>query len=281
MCIAQTAELIGLLQPLKAVGIGFEETIDAYDLPLPLENWQAWMTGGRNASDCFGDIVRLYATGYGTSHPVLYVTEAAQEQAKAWLARQNRDSRLIVALNPGAGNSMKRWPMQRFEELARHFSDADYVPLFIFGPKEGGLYHAHAERIKTMSSLIFRSEDYRVQPLAGILRQCALLVSNDCAVMHVGAAVGCRVLAIFGPSQSRIWFPYSKIQNRVIERDVQCRQTCRNGCEATPCLADITTGEVLSTVRAMLLENKCREPVLPGQSQAPASGGAGWCKQRS
>lgn len=251
MCSKQTAELILLLRPHWAAGIGFDETAHVYDLPLPLESWQAWSTSGRTALDCFADLVRLFECSYSPSEPVLYVTDAAQEQGKAWLARQSRDAFPVVALNPGAGNPMKRWPMQRFMELACCLSDANFQPLFIFGPKEANLYREYAKRIKAMGGLIFRSVHYAVQPLAGILRQCALLVTNDCAVMHVGAAIGCPVVAIFGPSQSRVWFPYSKIHNHVVERDVQCRQACRNGCKATTCLTDITTEDVLSVVRAV------------------------------
>jgi ADP-heptose:LPS heptosyltransferase len=72
--------------------------------------------------------------------------------------------------------------------------------------------------------------------------------------MHVGAAVGCRVLAIFGPSNSRIWFPYKAPWNQVIERDVPCRRECRNGCQLFPCLAEISPAEALRRLRAMLLE---------------------------
>jgi ADP-heptose:LPS heptosyltransferase len=127
-----------------------------------------------------------------------------------------------------------------------------FAPLFIFGPKETELYAAYGDRIETMGGFVYRSDNYQIQMLAGILCQCALLLSNDCAVMHVGAAVGCRVLAIFGPSNSRIWFPYRTPWNQVIERDVPCRRECRGGCELLPCLAEIPPEEVQTKLRTML-----------------------------
>lgn len=256
MSSAQTAELIRLLRPRKAIGIGFGETIHPYDLPLPLDNWQTWSNGERDATDCFGDLVRLYSTQYQPSHPVIRVTESASQRGRIWLAQKNPGGRRVIALNPGAGHPMKRWPIARFFQLARRLTASGCIPLFIFGPKETALCEIHAEEIESAGGLVFQSENYCVQPLAGVLQHCELLVSNDCAVMHVGAAVGCHVVAIFGPSQSRIWFPYSKATNRVVERDTACRQTCQHGCEPMSCLTDITTEEVFTIIYTLIAHRR-------------------------
>ena len=218
MCLPQTANLIQALRPAKAVGIGFAETIHAYDLALPVPEWQKWGVGGRKVTDSFGDIVRMLSDDYEDSSPCLYVTDQAAQWGSKWLADQHpRASRNpVVALNPGAGNPDKRWPMTNFLETARVLAQNGFVPLFIFGPKENDLYQACAEKIKNHGYLIYKSDSYQVQPLAGILRHCSLLITNDCAVMHVGAAIGCRVLAIFGPTNPDIWFPYSKAGQIVI-----------------------------------------------------------------
>ena len=160
----------------------------------------------------------------------------------------------MVALNPGAGHPMKRWPMKYFLETARVLRTEGLAPLFIFGPKETELYAAYRHQIEDIGGFTFRSDNYNIQLLAGILCRCALLLTNDCAVMHVGGAVGCRVLALFGPSNSRIWFPYPSPWNHIIERDMHCRHKCRNGCDAIPCLAEITPEEVLIKLNTMLLQ---------------------------
>ena len=147
---------------------------------------------------------------------------------------------------------MKRWPMSHYLETARVLRVEGFAPLFIFGPKETELYATHGDQIENMGGFVYRSHNYQIQLLAGILSQCALLLTNDCAVMHVGAAVGCRVLALFGPSDSRIWFPYNTPWNQVIERDMPCRRECCNGCELLSCLARIPPEEVLAKLRTML-----------------------------
>lgn len=254
MCVGQTARLVDLLRPAKAIGIGFAETIHAYDLPLSLSRWRTWSVGDRTAVDCYGDLVQMLNQEFRGGEPVLYVSQEAQRQGRAWVDSRNHTGDLVVAFNPGAGHPMKRWPMSHFLETARALHGEGFAPLFIFGPKETELYAAYGDRIEKMGGYVYRSDTYQMQLLAGILCQCALLLSNDCAVMHVGAAVGCRVLAIFGPSNSRIWFPYATPWNQVIERDVPCRRECRNGCQLFPCLAEISPEEVLIRLRAMLLE---------------------------
>lgn len=252
MCVEQTARLVELLRPAKAIGIGFGETVQAYDLPLPLSRWQTWSAGDRSAVDCYGDLVQLLNHEFPGGEPVLYVSHEAQEAGEAWVNSKIRPGDTVVALNPGAGHPMKRWPMSCFLEMARALGAEGFIPLFIFGPKETELYASHGDEIEASGGIIYRSDNYRIQLLAGILRQCALLLTNDCAVMHVGAAVGCRVLAVFGPSNSRIWFPYKTPWNQVIERDVSCRRECRCGCESLDCLADISPVEVLTKLRTML-----------------------------
>ena len=252
MCVGQTARLVDLLGPAKAIGIGFGEAVHAYDLPLSLSQWRAWSVGDRTAVDCYGDLVQLLNQEFTGGEPVLYVSQEAQREGKAWVDSRNRTVDLVVAFNPGAGHPMKRWPMSHYLETARVLRGEGFAPLFIFGPKETELYAAYGDQIENMGGFVYRSGNYQIQLLAGILRQCALLLTNDCAVMHVGAAVGCRVLAVFGPTNSRIWFPYKTPWNQVIERDVPCRPECRNGCELFPCLAGIPPEEVLAKLRAML-----------------------------
>jgi ADP-heptose:LPS heptosyltransferase len=252
MCVGQTARLVELLRPAKAIGIAFDETVHAYNLPLPLSQWRTWSVGDRTAVDCFGDLVQQLNHEFRGGAPVLYLSQEARREGKAWVDSRNRTGGLVVAFNPGAGHPMKRWPMSHYLETACVLRGEGFAPLFIFGPKETELYATYGDQIENMGGFVYRSPNYQTQLLAAILSQCALLLTNDCAVMHVGAAVGCRVLALFGPSDSRIWFPYNTPWNQVIERDMPCRRECCNGCELLSCLARIPPEEVLAKLRTML-----------------------------
>ena len=246
MSSAQTGRLITLLRPSKSVGIGFDDVMHVYDLPLPKQQWRRWGDGNKTVVECFGDLPRMLTGDFKGGAPVLHVTNEALAWGRQWIASRNSSGGPVVAFNPGAGRFMKRWPLRHFMEAARILQDNGNLPLFVFGPKEAGLHAAHRDEILAIGGLVYYSEDFRIQPIAGILRSCALLVTNDCAVMHVGASVGCRVVSLFGPSISSIWFPYSKIDNRVLERDVPCRLGCRDGCAEHACMATIFPEEVVT-----------------------------------
>lgn len=176
MCVGRTARLVELLHPVKAIGIGFAETVHAYDLPLPLSQWRTWSVGDRTAVDCFGDLVQVLNQEFRGGEPILYVSQGARREGKAWVHSKNRTGGLVVAFNPGAGHPMKRWPMSHFLEVARVLRNEGFVPLFIFGPKESELYAAYSEQIEDMGGFVYRSDNYQIQMLAGILSQCALLL---------------------------------------------------------------------------------------------------------
>ncbi|MDM7939718.1 MAG: glycosyltransferase family 9 protein [Methanothrix sp.] len=252
MCVEKTARIIEHLNPDKAIGIGFEETLYAYSLPLSLAKWRTWSGGDRTAVECFGDLVELLNVNYCGCEPVLFLTSEARDRGKEWIDSIDHSKRPVVALNPGAGSPIKRWPFEKYIEVAQNLRSDGFLPLFIFGPRETDLFSSYSDLIAQNDCTVYYSETIDVQPLAGILHSCALLISNDCGVMHIGAAIGCRVLALFGPTSSRIWFPYRIPWNQVIEHDFDCRKSCYSGCEQRQCLSSISVNEVLSKVRCML-----------------------------
>ena len=48
-----------------------------------------------------------------------------------------------------------------------------------------------------------------IKQLAALLKRCDLFIGNDSGVMHVAAAVGTKVVAVFGPSNDRAWAPWT------------------------------------------------------------------------
>ncbi|HPY31983.1 MAG TPA: glycosyltransferase family 9 protein [Verrucomicrobiota bacterium] len=253
LCIPQTGRLVKRFGPARSVGIGFDGLSEIYEYSLPLAHWKQWAKGRRNVVDCFGDLVRLMSKDFRSRTPLLFVSAPEQERAKHWIKSRNPTAKPVIAFNPGAGHPAKRWPMESFLETARMLADGGNVPLFIFGPKETALCQTWRRQLREAGWLTFWSRHTKVQPLAALLQQCALLVTNDCGVMHVGGAASVRVLAIFGPSNSRIWFPYPRPRNRVVERNVRCRRTCQEGCITRHCLDEITPLQVARQAASMLM----------------------------
>jgi ADP-heptose:LPS heptosyltransferase len=106
-----------------------------------------------------------------------------------------------VLIHPGSGSPNKNWPFGRFLEVARRLRTAGYHPLFSFGEAdhhEATLYAASHESFPTLPPL-------ELPALAGVCSAVRLYVGNDSGITHMAAATGVPTIAIFGPSDPRVW----------------------------------------------------------------------------
>ena len=106
-----------------------------------------------------------------------------------------------IVLHPGAGSREKRWPLERFFELAGKLSSAGIRPSFLVGPAETDL----AERIRQNRWPLLTTED--LCELIDHLRGAGALVGNDSGVSHLAAYIGLPTVAVFGPTDPGRWAP--------------------------------------------------------------------------
>jgi heptosyltransferase-1 len=113
----------------------------------------------------------------------------------------------LIVLNPGAGRPDKRWPIERFVELARTLHASGRKTLVVWGPGE-----------EEMASRIGREAGSRVAPstslrqLAFLLGRAALVVAADTGPLHMAAALGTPVIGLFGPTNPARNGPYGQIE---------------------------------------------------------------------
>lgn len=101
------------------------------------------------------------------------------------------DPEPFAAIHPFSGSPRKNWPIERFRELARILGGAFDVE-WCAGPDEE-FHGAH-----------------RFQDLAEVgvwLSRAAIYIGNDSGISHLAAACGVPVIALFGPTDPRIWAP--------------------------------------------------------------------------
>ena len=114
---------------------------------------------------------------------------------------------LRILVHPGAGKLPNRWPADRFGAVAAALEGAGHRVVAAAGLAEQGLLAeidrgAGGRRIARLPALPVRA-------FAGAAQHADLLLVNDTGVLHVGAAVGARVLALFGPTDPGQWCPAS------------------------------------------------------------------------
>jgi heptosyltransferase-1 len=111
-----------------------------------------------------------------------------------------------IILCPGASRrqAFKRWPAAAWSRLARRLAAAGRSPVVVWGPGEEAL----AEEIERDGAGDARRAPPTSLPvLAALLRRSALFIGADTGPMHLAWAVGCPVVALFGPTDPRLNAP--------------------------------------------------------------------------
>lgn len=176
------------------------------------------------------------------------------EEVAQWRELHNlaADDRRVVALAPGAVGPGKRWPTDRFAEVARQFADDGAAIWVLGGPQERPLaaqilQHA-GPRARDLTG-----QDLRHAVLA--LKAAHLAVSNDSGLMHVAAAIGTPTVGIFGPTDPRLWAPLNPLA-AVIEPPAEpaCPTCGKRNCETVRHrrIDDISAAQVVEIVRRHL-----------------------------
>ena len=171
----------------------------------------------------------------------------------------------LALINPGAAWPNKRWPPDRFGRVAAHLrSRCGLLPIVLWGPGE----RAIGEAIVTASGGAARlAPATTLVDLVAAARAARLMVSGDTGPMHIAAAVGVPVVALFGPTNPRRNGPWDAADislSRYEEGDCHYERTCRRSADAW-CLASVTAHEVMEAIdRRLSAAGKSPAPAQPG-----------------
>ncbi|MEQ9499843.1 MAG: glycosyltransferase family 9 protein [Deltaproteobacteria bacterium] len=157
-----------------------------------------------------------------------------------------------VGLSPGATHATKRWPVERFAELASRM-DAEEIVL-VGGPADRRLLDT------LRSALGDRVADIAVDGMGvvGLVETLATLdalVTVDTGPAHIAAALGVPTTVIFGPTSPVRWGPIGDA-HRVVTLDLDCAPCSNTGGDSCPvrgrdhaCLQTLDVETVLRAVR--------------------------------
>jgi len=146
----------------------------------------------------------------------------------------------FVAIHSGSGSPKKNWPFERFLSVADHFRGKGRSIVWIKGP---------AENYSEIPQADFLFADQNLTELAYLLNKCDLFIGNDSGVAHLAAALGCKTIVLFGPSDPCVWAPRGK-NVKIVYKNIPC-SPCHldKGLMATcdtSCFSRITMDDVLS-----------------------------------
>lgn len=160
-----------------------------------------------------------------------------------------------VVLQPGARWLNKRWPAEHFSQTVQQLRSAPRGVRFALlgGKDERDLGQAIASQ--TPDRCLDLTGQLSLPEMIEWIRRSRLMVTNDTGPMHVAAAVGTPVVALFGPTEPRRTGPYGQLQNVLQTRDLECVPCLRNRCRhprPLECLTQISADQVAAAIRRHL-----------------------------
>lgn len=183
---------------------------------------------GLHQVEYYQQLVRALGFPSGPTEPQLPVPSEARQAARALLLAAGWDGESpFVALAPGAAyGGAKRWPPDRFASLAADLA-RDGIRSVMIG---SGADRATADEILACNArvidLVGRTD---LTELAGVLAAARTLVTNDSGAMHLAAAVGTSVTAVFGPTDERATRPLGD-GHSIITAEAWCRPCMLREC---------------------------------------------------
>ena len=183
--------------------------------------------------------------------PVLPLSGEDHEQAHRIQETLSLKRRQWIMIHPAARYWFKAWPPDRFAALADVFHEKGLHVVLVGSRNEQFLETEILKSAKRpIASLIGKTS---LLELAALMKRCRLFIGNDAGPMHVAAAVGCPVVALFGPSDPAVWGPRGK-HARTIYKGLDCRECFHPGCSRgeQSCMRLITVQEVSEAAEEFL-----------------------------
>ena len=180
--------------------------------------------------------------------PIAVPASAALEPVAARVARDGRQGFALV--NPGAGWPNKRWPLDRFGQVAAWIASArGLLPVVLWGPKEQDAAARIVDRSRGTAILAPKTG---VGDLLALSRGARLILSGDTGPLHVAAAVATPIVALFGPTDPARNGPWDA-EDISLSRYGECVCHYERRCHRDrPCIDDISVGEVCDAIERRL-----------------------------
>jgi heptosyltransferase-1 len=171
---------------------------------------------------------------------------AAERRIEQRLAASNiRD---FAILNPGAGWGAKRWPAQRYGQVAKALAADGLLSILNCGPGEENL----ASEAEAASEGTAKAMQCSISELIALTRRAKLFIGGDTGPMHLAAALRVPVVAIFGPTDPARNGPYGT--RSVVLRNAESRTTHARRAAPDEGMLEIGVPAVVDGARSLLAE---------------------------
>ena len=156
----------------------------------------------------------------------------------------------FAILNPGAGWGAKRWPAERYGEVALELSACGVRSVVNFGPGEESL----ASKVESGSGGSARSLQCSISELIALTRRARLFIGGDTGPLHLASALGIPVVGIYGPTDPARNGPYGT--KSVVLRNPASPTTHSRIPDPDEAMLEITVETVVEASRRLLADRQ-------------------------
>ena len=199
------------------------------------------------------DLVRHFGiTGQATA-PRLFTTPEEDRAAAEFLAGHGIGADdILLGINPGAAyGSAKRWYPARFAQVAQELAQAWGARVVIFGGPDETEIAADIEAGLGPEQCLNVAGRTSVRQLLALIKRCNFFVTNDSGPMHMAAALGVPLVAIFGSTDHSTTSPYTE-QALIVRKDVACAPCKLRECPTDHrCMTAVTAEDVVSAAQSL------------------------------
>ncbi len=155
----------------------------------------------------------------------------------------------VILLHPGAGSSTKLWPLAHYGALARRLRDEGLTVVWTAGEAD----EAIRARLEDSPEQRYVLPTLDLARLTAVIERAAVVVSGDCGVAHLAALAGARAVALFGPTNPRVWGPPSS-HTTVVHLSLPCAPcgAMALACPSRICLRALSVDAVYTAVRQQI-----------------------------
>jgi N-acetylglucosaminyldiphosphoundecaprenol N-acetyl-beta-D-mannosaminyltransferase len=182
--------------------------------------------------------------------------------------------RIVIHAGSGGYSPARRWDVEKFAAVADSLhAEYNAQTVLVGGPDDDSAAVSAAMQNQPHDL----SGKTSLAELAGVISQADLFIGADSGVMHIAAAVGTPVVAVFGPSNHQAWGPWMPGTPSAIIRSAPLCSPCsyvghgiglREGCPARTCMRMVTAEQVIDAARALLNGETIEQPPQPERGES-------------
>lgn len=212
--------------------------------------------GGRHTVERHLDALRAIGMQPGpVRQPLsLYPGEAAAARIADLLRANDIAPERLVHIHPTSRWMFKSWTVEGYAEVIAGLQECGYRVVMTAAPARKEMETAAAIMARSRSQPVDLSGQLSLKELGALIGRARLSICVDSVPMHMAAALGTPVVALFGPSNEHEWGPW-QVAHRIIVSGHSCRPCRLDGCgggKVSDCLVSLQPAEVLAAAESLL-----------------------------